>query len=103
MIIGGLVQAGTTENEGGLPGLSKIPLVGRTIFGNTAKTKTKTTLLIFCTARIIPPEKTPQVYGDRMQWDAMKRSDSETIKTRLTPTRSSKTNTPSVPDKINQR
>lgn len=103
MIIGGLVQAGSTNNEGGLPGLSKIPVVGKQIFGNSSKTKTKTTLLIFCTARIIQPQDYPQVYGDKKQWSTMKQSEVDSINTRLLPIPQRQTNTAPTPELKKQR
>jgi MSHA biogenesis protein MshL len=52
-IIGGLISDSEGETERGIPGLSKIPLIGKA-FATTAKTKSHSELTIIITATEIP-------------------------------------------------
>ena len=53
-IIGGIVSDSNTTTTRGVPGLSKIPLVGA-LFRSEGKTKTKSELVIMLTPRILVP------------------------------------------------
>lgn len=53
-IIGGIVSDSTADTTRGVPGLSKLPMLGR-LFRSEGKIKTKTELVIFLTPRIIVP------------------------------------------------
>jgi type II secretory pathway component GspD/PulD (secretin) len=52
-IIGGLISDTEGETERGLPGISKVPFLGK-VFSTTAKTKTHSELSIIITATEIP-------------------------------------------------
>ena len=52
IVIGGIYTETDSESEGGVPWLSKIPVLGW-LFKKETKTKDKTELLIFITPRII--------------------------------------------------
>ncbi|AWI08480.1 type II secretion system protein GspD [Ereboglobus luteus] len=64
-IIGGIVSDSTADTTRGVPGLSKIPLLGR-LFRSEGKYTTKTELVIFLTPRIITPGSSlsPQDQGE---------------------------------------
>ena len=52
IVLGGLIRSSDTENEGGLPGLYKIPLIGR-LFGNVSIEKRRTELIVLLTPRVV--------------------------------------------------
>ena len=54
-VIGGILQITRTENQDGLPWLSKIPVLGY-LFRKDANTATNRELLIFITPKILKPE-----------------------------------------------
>lgn len=66
IVIGGLMQEVETENEGKVPILGDIPLIGA-LFRNKAKTKRKTNLLIFLTPHVIDEaEDLQEIYQVKM-------------------------------------
>ena len=52
IVLGGLIQNTQTENEGGLPGLHRIPLIGK-LFGQTSNENRRTELLVLITPRVV--------------------------------------------------
>jgi general secretion pathway protein D len=52
IILGGLIRDSITENESGIPGLYKIPLVGK-LFGNTSLEERRTELIVLLTPRVV--------------------------------------------------
>ncbi len=52
IILGGLIRDSITENEGGIPGLYKIPVIGK-FFGNTSVEERRTELIILLTPRVV--------------------------------------------------
>lgn len=51
-IVSGLIRTSEIENTGGLPGLSKIPWIGKYLFGSTKGTQEKTEIILLITPRI---------------------------------------------------
>jgi len=52
IVLGGLIRNSETENEGGIPGLYKIPFIGK-LFGNTSVEKRRTELVVLLTPRVV--------------------------------------------------
>jgi general secretion pathway protein D len=52
IILGGLIRDSVTQNEGGIPGLYKIPLIGK-FFGNTSVEERRTELIVLLTPRVV--------------------------------------------------
>ncbi|MBL1140410.1 MAG: type II secretion system secretin GspD [Proteobacteria bacterium] len=52
IILGGLIRDSITENEGGIPGLYKIPIIGK-LFGNTSVEERRTELIVLLTPRVV--------------------------------------------------
>lgn len=52
IVLGGLIQNTETENEGGIPGLHKIPVLGK-FFGQTSVENRRTELLVLITPRVV--------------------------------------------------
>ena len=52
IVLGGLIRNSETENEGGIPGLYKIPLIGK-LFGNTTIENRRTELVVLLTPRVV--------------------------------------------------
>ncbi len=52
IVLGGLIQDTETENEGGIPVLHKIPLLGK-LFGQTTRDSRRTELLVLITPRVV--------------------------------------------------
>jgi len=52
VVIGGIYNEDTSENEGGIPGLRRIPLLGWLFKAQQAK-NTKSELLIFLTPTVV--------------------------------------------------
>jgi len=52
IVLGGLIQDSKTNNESGIPGLYKIPLIGK-LFGQTTNELRRTELLVMITPRVV--------------------------------------------------
>ena len=52
LLLGGLIQDNQTENDAGLPLISKVPFL-RNLFGNTKNHKDRTELIVLITPRVI--------------------------------------------------
>jgi general secretion pathway protein D len=52
IVLGGLIRNSETENEGGVPGLYKIPFIGK-LFGSTTIEKRRTELVVLLTPRVV--------------------------------------------------
>jgi general secretion pathway protein D len=52
IVLGGLIDENDTYNQGGIPFLHKLPLIGP-LFGNTLKEKLKTELVVLITPRVV--------------------------------------------------
>lgn len=52
-VIGGLAGKSTSKTESGIPILSKIPLIGKWLFGNTRETSSTSELFLFLTPHVI--------------------------------------------------
>lgn len=52
IILGGLIRDSVTENEGGIPGLYKIPVLGK-LFGSTSVEERRTELIVLLTPRVV--------------------------------------------------
>ena len=69
VVLGGLVDTETKNEEGGIPILKDIPLVGKYIFGYTAKAESRKELLIFLTPYVMDNP-------DDIQRETQRRKDS---------------------------
>ena len=84
IMLGGITEARKIENSGGIPILSRLPILGKTIFGNTEKSQERKTLIVFVTPKIIYPNQYDRVYTNEEEWNAMREGnrnnwESETI------------------------
>jgi general secretion pathway protein D len=52
IVLGGLIDENDTNNQGGIPFLHKLPLIGP-LFGTTSKEKLKTELVVLITPRVV--------------------------------------------------
>jgi general secretion pathway protein D len=52
VLLGGLIQQQNVDGTSGVPGLSRIPILGK-LFGSTGKTKNRTELIVLITPRVI--------------------------------------------------
>jgi general secretion pathway protein D len=73
VVIGGLIDDSTTDNENKVPALGDVPLLGW-LFRNKAQENIKTNLYIFITPRVIKtPEEANQIFsGKKEQIDTIK-------------------------------
>lgn len=62
IILGGLISEDNTDTDGGLPGLSRLPLIGK-LFGNTTKSFKKKELVMMVTPRVVSRSD---------EWEALK-------------------------------
>ena len=53
-MIGGIIKESEAENQAGVPGLRKIPLLGK-LFNAKKRTFQRSELLIFITPTVLPP------------------------------------------------
>lgn len=72
IMIGGLTEVSQTEQKTGIPVLSQVPILGKTVFGNTLKQHVRRTLLIFLTANVIYPEEYIAVYTNKEEYEGFK-------------------------------
>ena len=63
VVIGGLIQDAESDTERSLPGLGKIPFVGRLFKGNY-QFRGKKELVMFLTARLVEPEEIASSAGE---------------------------------------
>ena len=52
VLLGGMIQDQDGDSRNGVPGLSKIPVLG-SLFGSTSKTRQRTELIVLITPRVI--------------------------------------------------
>jgi general secretion pathway protein D len=73
VVIGGLIDDSTTDNENKVPALGDVPLL-RWLFRNKSQENIKTNLYIFITPRVIKsPEEANQIFkGKKEEIDAIK-------------------------------
>jgi type II secretory pathway component GspD/PulD (secretin) len=72
IMLGGLCTTKKVHNTTGIPILCKIPLVGKTLFGNENIADERDTLIIFVTPVIVWPNQYQKVYTDKETWNAMR-------------------------------
>jgi len=53
VVIGGIFKTERTVSDDSIPGLSRLPLIGKSLFNREQNTDNSTELLIFITPRII--------------------------------------------------
>ena len=63
VLLGGLIRETTGESNSGVPGLSRIPLIGK-LFGSTAKTYLRQELLVLITPTVIDSAESAQALTD---------------------------------------
>ncbi|MDD2816528.1 MAG: type II secretion system secretin GspD [Thiotrichaceae bacterium] len=56
IVIGGLIETRGSDSTQGLPGLKDIPIIGRTLFGTTDKSNSRTELVLIMVPEIINPK-----------------------------------------------
>jgi general secretion pathway protein D len=56
IVIGGLIESRGSDATQGLPGLKDIPIIGRTLFGTTDKSSSRTELVLIMVPEIINPK-----------------------------------------------
>ncbi|MFB3897036.1 MAG: type II secretion system protein GspD [bacterium] len=56
-MLGGLYKTLSSNDHSGIPGLSRIPILGSLLFGNRSMQQTKTEIVIFITPHIIRPHE----------------------------------------------
>jgi general secretion pathway protein D len=66
ILLGGLIQDTTQDTENGVPGLSRIPILGK-LFGSTSHTNQRTELLILITPRVITSTDEARAVTDEYQ------------------------------------
>ncbi len=67
VVIGGLIDDTSTDNENKVPGLGDIPLLGW-LFKNQSETNNKTNLFIFITPRVIKnPQEAARIYKQKTE------------------------------------
>lgn len=71
IMLGGIVETKNTDSSGGIPVLSRIPILGKTIFGNTNRNDSRKTLIVFVTPRVIYPDEYQKVWTNEEEWRAM--------------------------------
>jgi len=75
VVIGGLNTYQKADGDGGVPPFNRIPFLGDTVFGNKNNEKTKRTLLVFVTPKIIYPNQYERVYTGRDENIIMRESE----------------------------
>ncbi len=66
ILLGGLIQDTNSESKGGVPGLSRIPILGR-LFGTTSHSNERTELLILITPRVVTNSEEARTITDEYQ------------------------------------
>ncbi|MCP5048206.1 MAG: type II secretion system protein GspD, partial [bacterium] len=67
VVIGGLIDDTSTDNENKVPGLGDVPLLGW-LFKNQSETNSKTNLFIFITPRVIKnPQEAARIYKQKTE------------------------------------
>lgn len=67
VLLGGLIQENDTDSQNGVPGIARIPVLGR-LFGNTASSRQRTELIVLITPRVInTPEDAIEVTQEYQQ------------------------------------
>jgi general secretion pathway protein D len=66
IVISGIIQDASQNNEQGIPYLRSIPIIGK-LFGYTNKSSNKTNLLVFLTPRIVYDSESLQKISDQMK------------------------------------
>jgi general secretion pathway protein D len=66
-VIGGLAGNSTSKTTSGIPILSRIPLIGGLLFGNTSKTQTTNELFLFLTPHIISSDEDIERFRNSLQ------------------------------------
>lgn len=52
VLLGGLISENDIDSDSGVPGLSKVPLLGK-LFGNTSRTRARTEIIVLITPQVI--------------------------------------------------
>jgi len=66
VLLGGLIQESNTDTQNGLPGLINIPIIGK-LFGNTAKNRNRTELIVLVTPRVIRNQEEARTMTEEYQ------------------------------------
>jgi type IV pilus assembly protein PilQ len=77
LAIGGLIETTKTPTSSSVPILGGLPVVGKTVFGNTTTKVERRNLLIFITARTVNPDGSGQGTFNRRQMHEMGLSESD--------------------------
>jgi type II secretory pathway component GspD/PulD (secretin) len=104
-MLGGIVETKNSDSSGGIPVLSRIPLLGKTVFGNTDKKDSRKTLIVFVTPKVIYPDQYQKVWTNEEEWRAMidgNRAAIQSYNEKIPETMEIRKATP-VKDTLNQR
>ncbi|ANB16797.1 General secretion pathway protein GspD [Dokdonella koreensis DS-123] len=73
VLLGGLISENSQEGESNVPGLSKIPLLGK-LFGNTQKRRQRTELIVVITPQVIANSQDARTVTDeyRRQFESLR-------------------------------
>lgn len=66
VLLGGLIQQNDSDTNAGVPGLSRIPILGK-LFGSTNKNKTRSELIVLITPRVITNSEEAKQITDEYQ------------------------------------
>ncbi|HUA81851.1 MAG TPA: type II secretion system secretin GspD [Dyella sp.] len=66
VLLGGLISQTNTDQNSGVPGLSRIPILGK-LFGSTSKNKTRQELIVLITPRVITSSDEAKQITDEYQ------------------------------------
>jgi Flp pilus assembly secretin CpaC len=75
VMVGGLTQGAHYISQGGIPILCKMPILGKTLFGNSTTQKVNTTVVIFITPKVIYPNEYQKIYTDRQMFEAIREGE----------------------------
>jgi general secretion pathway protein D len=66
VLLGGLIQQDESTTDSGIPGLNRIPYLGR-LFGSTSRSRNRTELIVLITPRVISNSEEAKQITDEYQ------------------------------------
>ena len=66
VLLGGLIQQDESTTDSGIPGLNRIPYLGR-LFGSTSRSRNRTELIVLITPRVISNSEDAKQITDEYQ------------------------------------
>lgn len=82
IMLGGLITENNTDTESGVPGLSKLPLIGA-LFGKTTESKRRTELVVLITPRVVRTSDDARLLTDefRLRMNSLSQRAQQTLAT----------------------